>query len=69
MMIITIKTIHFRLLCVETGRWDNTPLEDRTFTVCKKNDIGDDFHYRFVCDHFIPDRKSLLVLIITKTQT
>ena len=48
------------LLCVEIGSWDNTPYEDGKFTVCKKNDIGDTFHYRFVCDRFISDRKSFL---------
>ena len=38
-----------RLLPVETGRWENTPLEDRKCTLCliAKNDIGDEFHYLF----------------------
>ena len=44
-------------LQVETGRWENTPLEDRKCTLCSKHDIGYEFHYLFVCDHFISDRK------------
>ena len=48
------------LLPVETGRWENTPLEDRKCTLCSKHDIGDEFHYLFVCDHFISDRKKYL---------
>ena len=56
--------LKFRLsdhrLPVETGRWDNTPLEDRKCTLCSKHDIGDEFHYLFVCDHFISDRKKFL---------
>ena len=47
-------------LPVETGRWENTPLEDRKCTLCSKYDIGDEFHYLFVCDHFISDRKKYL---------
>ena len=53
--------LKFRLsnhrLPVETGRWENTPLEDRKCILCRKYDIGDEFHYLFVCDHFISDRK------------
>ena len=56
--------LKFRLsnhwLPVETGRWDNTPLENRKFTLCSKHDIGDEFHYLFVCGHFISDRKKFL---------
>ena len=56
--------LKFRLsnhrLPVETGRWENTPLEDRKCTLCSKHDIGDEYHYLFVCDHFISDRKKYL---------
>ena len=45
---------------VETGRWENKPLEDRKCTLCSKHDIGDEFHYLFVVDHFISDRKKYL---------
>ena len=52
--------LKFRLsnhrLPVEAGRWENTPLvEDRKCTLCSKHDIGDEFHYLFVCDNFISD--------------
>ena len=47
-------------LPVETGRWENTPLEDSKCILCSKYDIGDEFHYLFVCDHFISDRKKYL---------
>ena len=57
--------LKFRLsnhrLPVEAGRWENTPLvEDRKCTLCSKHDIGDEFHYLFVCDNFISDRKKYL---------
>ena len=53
--------LKFRLsnhrLPVETGRRDNIPLEERKCNLCEKNDIGDEFHYLFVCSHFNSDRK------------
>ena len=56
--------LKFRLsnhrLPVETGRWENTPLEDRKCILCSKYDIGDEFYYLFLCDHFISDRKKYL---------
>ena len=59
--------LKFRLsnhrLPVETGGWENTPLEDRKCILCSKHDIGDEFHYLFVCDHFTKctsDRKKYL---------
>ena len=63
--------LKFRLsnhrLPVETGRWENTPLEDRKCTLCSKHDIGYEFHYLFVCDHFISDRKKYLSLYLYKS--
>ena len=63
--------LKFRLsnhrLPVETGRWENTPLEDRKCILCSKYDIGDEFHYLFVCDHFISDRKKYLSLYLYKS--
>ena len=56
--------LKFRLrnhrLPVETGCWDSTSLADRKCTSCSKNDVGDEFHYLFDCDHFISDRKKFL---------
>ena len=54
-------------LPVETGRWENTPLEDRKCTLCSKHDIGYEFHYLFVCDHFTSDRKKYLSLYFNKS--
>ena len=34
------------------GRYTNTPLADRICTLCKSNDIGDEFHYLFKCSEF-----------------
>ena len=63
--------LKFRLsnhrLPVETGRWENTPLEDRKCTLCSKHDMGYEFHYLFVCDHFISDRKKYLSLYLYKS--
>ena len=56
--------LKFRLsnhrLTVETGRWENIPIEERKCTVCEANDIGDEFHYLFVCNHFKSERKQFL---------
>ena len=57
--------LKFRLsnhrLPVETGRWENTPLDERKCVLCEKNDIGDEFHYLFVCYHFKSERKNFLM--------
>ena len=47
-------------LPVETGRWENIPIEERKCTVCEDNDIGDEFHYLFVCNYFKSERKQFL---------
>ena len=49
-----------RRLPIETGRWENIPLEERKWNLCEKSDIGDKFHYLFVCNHFKLERKHLL---------
>jgi hypothetical protein len=33
-------------------RYNNTPLADRKCTLCKSNEIGDEFHYLFKCSEF-----------------
>ena len=57
--------LKFRLsnhqLPVETGHWENTPLDERKCVLCEKNDIGDKFHYLFVCNHFKSERKNFLM--------
>ena len=47
-------------LPIETGRWNNTPLENRLCTLCEMNDIGDEYHYLFICNFFTDQRKHLL---------
>lgn len=34
---------------IETGRWLNIAKEDRKCPKCLNNDIGDEFHYLFIC--------------------
>ena len=47
---------------VETGRWDDIPLNERKCKICTKDDIGDEYHYLFTCDFFKSDRKLYLKL-------
>ena len=47
-------------LPIETGRWNNIPLENRLCTLCEINDIGDEYHYLLVCNVFTETRKQLL---------
>ena len=39
-------------LHVETGRFTNTPLNDRTCVICQSNAIEDEFHFLFECDAY-----------------
>ena len=39
-----------------TGRYTNTPYEDRLCTLCQTQDIGDEFHYLFICEKFTLER-------------
>ena len=56
---IKFRTENYKLL-VETGRWQNIPLDERKCNLCDRNDLGDDFHYMFVCPHFRKERSKLL---------
>lgn len=47
-------------LPVETGRWINTPYEERKCQLCDNNDIGDEFHYLLLCPFFANERISLI---------
>jgi hypothetical protein len=42
-------------LPIETGRWQNTPPNERICTNCR--DIGDEFHYLFKCPIFTNHRR------------
>ena len=57
--IIKYRTGNHRLP-VETGRWDDKPLNERKCKICTKDDIGDEYHYLFTCDYFTSDRKLYL---------
>ena len=47
-------------LPVATGGWENTPLDERKCNLCTKQDIGDEFHYLFICNYFQAERKQFL---------
>ena len=47
-------------LPVETGRWNNTPFEDRTCPRCATNFIGDEYHYLFECPVLNTDRRKTI---------
>ena len=57
--IIKYRTGNHRLP-VETGRWDDIPLNERKCKICTKDDFGDEYHYLFTCDFFKSDRKLYL---------
>ena len=42
-------------LPIETGRWENIPLNERMCILCNL-DIGDEFHYLFKCPYFTEER-------------
>lgn len=54
----------FRCSChrlpIESGRWNNTPRNDRLCTLCDLQEIGDEYHYIFKCKQFMVERKNLL---------
>ena len=62
--------LKFRLsnhrLPVETGRWENTPLDERKCVLCEKNDIGDKFH-SFCMQPFQIRKKELFNAIFLQT--
>ena len=49
------------LLPIETGRYDGTPLEDRTCTLCNSNAVGSEIHYLFYCSFFNDKREMFLL--------
>ena len=57
--IIKYRTGNLRLP-VETGRWDDIPLNERTCKICTTDDIGDEYHYLFTCNFVKSDRKLYL---------
>ena len=55
-IIITYMTGNHRLP-VETGRWNDMPLNERKCKICSTDDIADEYHYLFTCDFFKSGRK------------
>ena len=47
-------------LPIETGRWTNTPRQERVCNICDLEEVGDEFHYIFNCKFFKKERESLL---------
>ena len=41
---------------IETGRWNQIDLPDRKCQLCDKNDLGDEYHYLFICPFFKNER-------------
>ena len=45
---------------IQKGRMMNVNRDERYCSKCMKRDLGDEFHYLFVCDFFANERKELL---------
>ena len=56
---VKFRTANFKLP-IETGRWENVPVNERKCMMCDTNDIGDSFHYLFKCPFFVLERSELL---------
>ena len=57
--ILKFRTIN-HYLPVETGRWSNILWENRLCLLCNINEIGDEFHYLFICKYLENSRKQFL---------
>ena len=47
-------------LPIETGRWKKIPITERKCTLCQSVDLGDEFHYLFICPLLHKERTQLL---------
>ena len=47
-------------LPIETGRWNNTPRNERICPQCPNQTLGDEFHYLFECNTFKSAREKYL---------
>ena len=59
LLIIKFRTSNHNLP-VETGRWEDVPLDERMCQLCTKTDIGGEFHYLLCCKYFDSERKRLM---------
>ena len=57
--LIRYRTSNHRLP-IEQGRFNNIPRVDRKCTLCEMGDIGDEYHYMFVCSKFNEARKKFV---------
>ena len=39
-------------LPIEKGRWDNIERNQRTFNLCNREALGDEYHFLLECDYF-----------------
>ena len=53
-------------LHVETGRWQNKPLEDRMCLICNEDYIEDEFHFLCVCERYSFYRNALFTKVLDK---
>ena len=51
-------------LPIVTGRYSHIPRSERLCTYCSSNDIGDEFHYLFLCPFFENKRKQHQELLL-----
>ena len=47
-------------LPIEKGRWHNIDRSDRKCSICTKRDIGDEYHYIFVCPALQDERRRFI---------
>ena len=59
--LIKFRTLNHRLP-IQTGRWRNTPRNERLCTKCDLNDLGDEFHYILKCPFFCNQRAKYVPL-------
>ena len=53
-------------LHVETGRWQNTPWENRICRVCNQNCVEDEFHFLCICESYNLHRNVLFHRVTVK---
>ena len=54
-------------LHIETGRFNNTKLEERLCQICNSNTIEDEFHFLCVCPHYEQERRCLYSSVVNKS--
>jgi hypothetical protein len=47
-------------LPIEKGRWENRSREERICSHCNQNELGDEYHYLFICPFFVDTRKKYI---------